>query len=864
MIDPNQKSKGYSLVSAFRNLSVPRKLSVIIFMFAFFLIVLAVVNVVALEILSGFRTYVGGEGLYSKNQKDAVYYLVKYADSHNEEEYEKFLEVIKVPLACRKARLELEKPDADLEIASRALIEGRNHPEDVRATIHIFRTLRNIGYIDKITGIWAEGDDYIVKLTELGDELHNVISGGQATEEKLQSILDEIDVTNKKLMSLEDEYSATFGKAARQTKRFLVCFILLIFVLSLTTGVLISLLISTDIKKKIILLKKGAARIAETGYEAKIGMESKDEFGELGMAFDDMSQRLLETKISLEKKNKELLIAQEEMKKACDSALAATRLKSAFLANMSHEIRTPMNAVIGFSNMLLDTDLDENQIDYAKTIIASGEALLSLIDDILDFSKIEAGALDFEQTDFDPELLAYEVCDIIRPRIESKPIEILCHTGDNLPSLVRGDPGRFRQVLLNLMSNASKFTESGEIELVLDKEEERDKKIKLHTTVRDTGIGIPKDMLSVIFKPFLQIDGSDTRRHGGVGLGLAICKQMSNLANGDIWAESEVEKGSTFHATAWFGKVEEKETKRIIPVSLSNKKALIVDDNRRNLDILTHILELIEMRVAALESGEEALPALQRALENNDPFDLCVLDIHMPGMSGYEAAEQIRNSKTGKEISDIPLIALSSLMERDARKCEDAGFNGFLSKPVHREKLYRILERMMGKTDGGGEEDKAAKQKIITQYSVREEMKRSVRILLAEDNLVNQKLARMMLTKAGYQVEVAGNGRKAFEKYTVSPASFDLILMDIEMPEMDGIDATHAIRRFEGQLLTGDKLTGKTLPVKRHVPIIAMTAHAMRGDREKCLAAGMDDYVSKPIKRETVFKVIEKWIFNVK
>jgi len=860
--DRNQKSKGCFFGRIFMNMSVSKKFAAVIVVFILLLIVLAITSIATTQVLYGFKAYVNGEGLYSKAQKDAIYYLLSYAASHNEDEYERFLEFIKVPLADRRARLELEKHNPDLEIASMAFIEARNHPKDVKSMIQIFTLLRNNYLVDKAIGIWADADYYTVKLKKLGDELHKTISEAQVNKGEIQSIVNEINVLNISAMSVLDEFSATFGEATRLAKRFLVSFMVTISLLSIATSSLIFFLISTDIKKKIALLKEGAARIADTAYEAKIGIESEDELGQLAVAFDTMSERLMGAKIGLEKKNKELAEAQEKTQKACDAALGASRLKSAFLANMSHEIRTPMNAVIGFSSMLLDTDLDENQIDYARTIIASGEALLSLIDDILDFSKIEAGLLDFEQTDFDPELVAYEVCDIIRPRIESKPIEILCHTDDNLPSLIRGDPGRFRQILLNLMSNASKFTGSGEIELVLDREEERDKSIKLRATVRDTGIGIPEDQLSVIFNPFQQIDGSATRRHGGVGLGLAICKQMSNYSNGDIWAESEVGKGSTFHATAWFGKVEEKETKRIIPVSLSNKKALIVDDNRRNLDILIHILELVEMRVVALESGEESLPALQRALEDNDPFDLCVLDIHMPGMSGYEAAEQIRNSKTGKQISDIPLIALSSLMERDARRCEDAGFNGFLSKPVHREKLYQILKRMTGKTEGEGEEDKTAKRAIITRYSVREEMKRSVRILLAEDNPVNQKLARIMLTKAGYQVEVVDNGRKTVEKYTASPESFDLILMDVEMPEMDGMDATHAIRRFEEQLPTVDKLTGKTMPGKRHVPIIAMTAHAMKGDRDRCLAAGMDDYVSKPIKREIVFKVIEKWIFN--
>ncbi|MCF8128682.1 MAG: response regulator [Deltaproteobacteria bacterium] len=561
----------------------------------------------------------------------------------------------------------------------------------------------------------------------------------------------------------------------------------------------------------------------------------------------DGRKHLMETFFDISQQKR----TEKELQKAKEASEAANMAKSEFLANMSHEIRTPMNAVIGFTEMMLETPLDEMQMDYVKTIKGSGETLISLINDILDFSKIEAGDLDFENIDFDPELLAYDVCQVIQPRIGKKPIEILCHIGGDVPHNVKGDPTRFRQVLTNLMGNAPKFTESGEIELSLDAEGEDEDHIILHVKVRDTGIGIAPDKLIAIFEPFRQADGSTTRKYGGTGLGLSICKKISAIMQGDVWAESEEGKGSTFHFTGRFGKSKLKTVRRFAPVSLGGKKALCVDDNRTNLEILTRHLERVGMRVVSLNEGEGALPVLEKSLDEKDPFHICITDIQMPGMSGYELAKRIRNFRSSiphiqASIRTIPLIALSSLMERDSGKCKEAGFDGFLGKPIRRERLYQMLERILEETADPEKESRADKSEIVTQYSVREEMKRSVRILLVEDNPVNQKLAKVMLSKAGYQVMVADNGKEAVMKLKNAPDDVDLIFMDVQMPVMDGLEATRRIRELGfGEL-----------------PIVAMTANAMKGDRERCIEAGMNDYVAKPIRRELVFEMIEKWVFE--
>lgn len=639
----------------------------------------------AVSTLSSVRSFVNGEGLWSKAQKDAVYSLYIYSHSHKEKDYDAFREYLKVPLGDNKTRLELQKPHPDMRIAREGFIEGRNHTEDVDGMLNLIIRFHNISYLNKAIVAWGEAEKTMEQLIAISNRLHSMISLNRAPQQQIDSVMGQAEGLNRKVTILEDTFSYTLGEGSRWLETIVLRLLLTLSLTIGTTSILITISVSKGIEKGIKAIIEGASLVSKGLLNTRVKVYSLDEIGTLATSFNRMTDTLEHNLYNI----RELKDIEETLKREKERAETSEKTKQLFLAKMSHEIRTPMNAILGFARLLEESIQGKEEQEFIRIIIKSGDDLLVILNDILDFSRMEAGKIAFESI----PIHLKEVIQLNIRMLESrqKDIAITYHFDENVPEVVIGDSVRLKQILLNLISNALKFTEKGTISISVSRIDENVDTITLDFGVRDTGIGIPYEKQARIFDSFEQGANDIARRFGGAGLGLSIVKQLVTLQGGEIFVNSTPGIGADFHFRLPFLKSKNNIDTLIAENSgtpIQNGggiKVLVAEDNVINQMLALKVLNKLGFEADVAENGIIAI----EKIENND-FDVVLMDVQMPQMDGYEATQKIRALATYKK--DIPIIAMTAhTFKGEFERCIEMGMNDFISKPFDTKELYEKI-----------------------------------------------------------------------------------------------------------------------------------------------------------------------------
>lgn len=676
-----------------KDISIARKLYFTIGIMALLITVELCTLWFSINTLSSVRAFVNGEGLWSKAQKDAIYSLFIYAHSHDEKDYQDFRDFLKVPYGDNKTRLELLKPNPDLQVARQGFIEGRNEPVDVEGMLSLLTRFHKVSYLSKAIIIWGEAEQKLEEVIAISDRLHTMIISKTATQEEIDKELDRAEIINRKLTKLEDDFSFTLGEGARWLEKIVLRLLLTLSLTIGTTSILITISVSRAIEKGIKAIIDGAALITKGLLNTRVEVYSRDEIGTLATSFNHMIDTLERNTRNI----RELKEAEEKLKKEKQRAEDSEKAKQLFLAKMSHEIRTPMNAILGFAKLLEESLETKEQQEFIHIIIKSGDDLLVILNDILDFSRMEAGKIVFENAPFNLRTIVQTTVLMMELKSKQKGIDLKYAVDDNIPEMLIGDSVRLNQVLLNLVSNALKFTEKGEISISVNCVEPGEDNLLLNFRVKDTGIGIPPEKQEKIFESFEQATNDTARRFGGAGLGLSIVKQLVTLQNGEVSVQSKPGEGSEFRFKLSFLRVKDmgNPISMKLPGAISANgggiKVLVAEDNMINQMLVIRILKKQGFETDVAENG---LIALDK--HKNKHFDVILMDLQMPEMDGYEATRMIREMNTVKK--KIPIIAMSAhTIKGEYERCIELGMNDFISKPFDTNELYEKIYKLVKK-----------------------------------------------------------------------------------------------------------------------------------------------------------------------